>query len=149
MNEYAEAWFELEFIFGAAINREVDSVTQDGFDWHELEQVALGGALSAGCTLLERARLRGVSKHVDLLFEFRDAFVHHGGDLTKNGNGRAFGDAEVYLALEAHRTISPEIVSPFFALRERRVVFRPNLLLAVRICLMQAEQRDGLLQACG
>ena len=136
LNKFAAQWFEMEPIFNAAVAREKAIDLRKNVDWDQLEQIALGAAACAGCSLMESAQLKGTNSHVKLIFELRNAFVHNGCDISKNYNKNALNLARYYLQNSEHTLLSANIGGPFFSFQGNLVKFNSNLLFAIRLCLI-------------
>lgn len=136
MNQYAAEWFELEFIFGSATKREQSVDNRANVNWDDLEQITLGGAVAAGCALLEKAKLKGTNQHVKIIFELRNAFIHNGCDISKNNDKSAFLDASNYLTNKEYSSLSPDMSTPYFSLDGSIVEFNEGILFAIRLCLI-------------
>ena len=136
MNQYAAEWFELEFIFGPATKREQSVDVRADVNWDELEQITRGGAVAAGCALIERAGLKGANQHIKVIFELRNAFIHNNCDISQNRNNNAFNEASNYLSNQEYLQLSSDMDKPFFSLNGSMVEFNEGILFAIRLCLL-------------
>ena len=89
MNQYLESWLKLEEIFSPNYENMKSLDPRKEIDWTKIEQIELGSAVAAGCALIEQAGLKGSSKHIEIIFELINSFIHNGFDLSRNRNSSA------------------------------------------------------------
>lgn len=132
----AGEWFLVEHVLSGATNRVSRIYDGDSIDWNIVNETVLLAGLAAGCSLMERAALKATNEHTSVLFDIRNALIHNGGDLLKNNKKTALTEAQDYLLKDKHNLLSSEIITPFFVLNGSNVKLLPNVLFAIRICLV-------------
>lgn len=137
MTPQLESWLKLEEIFSPNWGNMKDLDPREEIDWELLQQISLGSAVAAGCALMEQAGLKGSSNHIRVIFELRNAFIHNECDISKNRKSSALTDAQNYLNNQEFNTLFQQIDrNPFFELQGENVIFKPNIIGAIRNCLL-------------
>jgi len=137
MSSQLESWLKLEEIFSPNWGNMKDIDPREEVDWELLQQISLGSTVAAGCALMEQAGLKGSSNHIRVIFELRNAFIHNECDISKNRNLSAFTDAQNYLENhEFDNLFKPIDRHPFLVLQGNKVIFKPNIIGAIRNCLL-------------
>lgn len=138
MNQFADEWFELQFILGPrqAIERARDVDNRENIDWKYLEQITHGAFVTAGCAILGKAGLKNSNIHTKLIFELRNAFIHNDFDISKNRNKKAYLDAVNYLKHKEYKKSPLKLENSFFDLNVTKVVFKGEIHRAIQMCLL-------------
>jgi hypothetical protein len=132
----AGEWFLVELVLSGATKRVESSYSGRSINWAIVNETVLLAGLAAGCSLLERSGLKGANEHITVLFDIRNALVHNGGDLSRNIKKSALAEADDYLTNRKHLSLSKELNGPFFSLSGSMVRLEPNVLFALRQCMI-------------
>ncbi len=136
MNQYLESWLKLEEVFSPNWGNMRDMDPREEIDWETIEQISLGSAVAAGCALIEQAGLKGMTNHIKVIFELRNAFIHNEFDLSQNRNSSALIDAQNYLSNQEYDSLLRPIDSyAFYSLQGSKVIFKQGIVGAIRMCL--------------